>query len=205
MNEILLNIADIRHESKVNGPGSRSVVWVQGCTIGCLGCYNVHMQPHKPVKLLDPQELGRQLAEINGTVGITISGGEPFQQAQGCAILAETTRKAGKSVMVFTGYPLEDLQNSTDNSVQRFLKSIDLIVAGPYIQELKCESRMWRASSNQTFHYLNQDTQADMAASESATIEVKSDGDNVLLTGFPDQEDLTWFDKVCGNQREIPA
>ena len=147
----------------------------------------------------------RQLAKLDSTVGITISGGEPFQQGQGCAILAETARKAGKSVMVFTGYPLQHLQNSTDNSVQRFLKSIDLIVAGPYIQEFKCESRMWRASTNQTVHYLNQDTQADMAASESATIEVKTDGDNILLTGFPTQEDLTWFDKACGNQREIPA
>ena len=97
MSEMLLNIADIRHRSEVNGPGLRSVVWVQGCSRRCLGCINPHTHAHEPVKLLDPQYLARKLVDITDTVGITLSGGEPFEQARGCAILAETVKAAGKS------------------------------------------------------------------------------------------------------------
>jgi len=198
MNDILLNVADIRHKSEVNGPGIRSVVWVQGCRRNCPGCINPHTHPHEPVKLLGPEELGRRLAGIEGTIGITISGGEPFEQAQACAVLAETVKKAGKSVMVFTGFPFEQLQESDEPSVKRFLNSIDLIVAGPYIKELKCESRLWRASSNQTVRFLTGSAQAETKADlpESPTVEIKTDGDKISFTGFPDHEDLTWFDKL---------
>ncbi len=198
MNEILLNVADVRHESQVNGPGLRSVVWVQGCRRKCPDCINPHTHPHKPVKLLDPKELGRQLVQVRGTIGISISGGEPFEQAQACALLAEEVKAAGKSVMVFTGFPFEQLRESNDPAVQRFLKTIDLIVAGPYIQELKCQSKLWRASSNQTVHFLtnNGEIQAQAHSPESPTMEIRTNGNRISFTGLPDQEDLTWFDTI---------
>ena len=198
MSEILLNVADVRHRSEANGPGVRSVVWVQGCSRYCPGCFNPHMHPHKAVKLLDPQELGDQLSAITETIGITISGGEPFEQAAACAVLAETVRTAGKTVMVFSGCPFEQLKASAEPAIQRFLRSIDLIVAGPYIQELACESKLWRASSNQTVHFLNGNGE-DIDQSETPevpVIEVKADGDSLSYTGFPNQEDLTWFDQL---------
>jgi len=198
MTDILLNIADVRHKSHVNGPGIRSVVWVQGCSRQCPGCFNPHTHPHKPVKLLNPAELGYRLADIKDTIGITISGGEPFQQAEACTILAETAKAAGKSVMVFTGFPFEELKKSPEPWIQRFLKAIGLIVAGPYIQELKCESKLWRASRNQTVHFLNGNAEETIEgeASEGPVIEIKADGDCFSYTGFPDQEDLTWFDQL---------
>lgn len=203
MNDILLNVADIRHKSEVNGPGTRSVVWVQGCRRNCPGCINPHTQPHKPVKLLDPEELGRQLADVEDTIGITLSGGEPFEQAQACAVLAETVKKTGKSVMVFTGFPFEQLQQSDEPSVKRFLGSIDLIVAGPYIQQLKCQSRLWRASSNQTVHFLTNSAQTEANLPESPTIEIKTDGDRLSFTGFPDREDLTWLDELGKTTEQV--
>jgi len=174
------------------------VVWVQGCSRNCPGCINPHTHAHKPVKLLDPEHLGHRLADIKDTVGITLSGGEPFEQAQACAILAETVKAAGKSVMVFTGFPFEQLRQSTEPSVQRFLKAVDLIIAGPFVQELKCESRFWRSSSNQTIHFLNGDMENIVKSEtpEEAVIEVKTDGHNLSYTGFPDPEDLTWFDQL---------
>jgi anaerobic ribonucleoside-triphosphate reductase activating protein len=195
MSEILLNVADVRHRSQVNGPGLRSVVWVQGCSRKCPGCINPHTHAHKPVKLLDPEELGHRLANIRDTIGLTFSGGEPFEQAQACAVLAETVKATGKSVMVFTGFPFEELKQSTEPSVQRFLKTIDLIIAGPFVQELKCESKLWRASSNQTVHFLTEDI-VESEQSEEPVIEVKADGDSFSYTGFPNQEDLTWFDQL---------
>ncbi|MHB9071261.1 MAG: 4Fe-4S single cluster domain-containing protein [Sedimentisphaerales bacterium] len=194
MSNILLNTADIRHRSEVNGPGLRSVVWVQGCQRKCPGCINPHTHEHKIVKLLDPKEL----AQIKNTIGITISGGEPFEQAAGCAILAETVKKYGKSVMVFSGFPYEQLKDSTVPEVKSFLYSIDILVAGPYIQELKCESRLWRASSNQTVHFLNSYIRPENIDNEDdPVIEISTDGQIMSYTGFPELEDLTLFDHMA--------
>lgn len=196
MSEILLNVADVRHHSEVNGPGVRSVVWVQGCRRNCPGCINPHTHPHEPLKLLEPTHLGRQLAAIKDTVGVTLSGGEPFEQAEACALLAETVRNAGKTVMVFTGFPFEELKRSREPAVQRLLCSIDLIVAGPYIEALKCDSKMWRASSNQTVHFLSGSDIAEDALPLTPLVEITADGNTLSYTGFPDQEDLTWFDRL---------
>jgi len=195
MSEILLNVADVRHHSEVNGPGVRSVVWVQGCRRDCPGCINPHTHPHEPVKLLEPRQLGRQLAAIDDTVGVTLSGGEPFEQARACALLAETVRNVGKTVMVFTGFPFDELRESREQAVQRLLRATDLIVAGPYIQELRCDSKMWRASSNQTVHFLSGGIAED-ALAQAPAIEITADGNTLSYTGFPDQEDLTWFDQL---------
>jgi anaerobic ribonucleoside-triphosphate reductase activating protein len=192
MNDIVLNVADICNKSEVNGPGIRSVIWVQGCRRKCPGCINPHTHEHKAVKLLDPEELGKKLAQIKGTIGITISGGEPFEQAEGCAILAETIKQYGKSVMVFSGFPFEQLKDSELSEVKRFLCNIDLLVAGPYIRELGCESRLWRASSNQTVHFLNPDLKPDDTGYENdPVIEISTDGQTMSYTGFPELEDLT--------------
>jgi anaerobic ribonucleoside-triphosphate reductase activating protein len=203
MSNILLNTADIRHKSQVNGPGLRSVVWVQGCRRKCPGCINPHTHEHKIVKLLDPEELGKELAQIKDTIGITFSGGEPFEQAAGCAILAETVKKYSKSVMVFTGFTYEQLKESEIPEVKRFLSSIDLLIAGPYIQELKCESRLWRASSNQTAHFLNPDIKPENIDNEGdPVIEISTDGQTLSYTGFPELEDLTLFDQMKNSKSE---
>jgi anaerobic ribonucleoside-triphosphate reductase activating protein len=197
MNNILLNIADICNKSEVNGPGLRSVIWVQGCRRNCPGCINPHTHEHKAVKLLDPKELGNHLAQISDTIGITISGGEPFEQAEGCAVLAEVVKKHGKSVMVFSGFDFEQIKDSEITGIKRFLGNIDLLVAGPYIQELKCESRLWRASSNQTVHFLNPDLKSDATDHQSSNVvEIATDGKSMSYTGFPELEDLTWFDNM---------
>jgi anaerobic ribonucleoside-triphosphate reductase activating protein len=128
-------------------------------------------------------------------VGVSLSGGEPFEQARACALLAETVRNVGKTVMVFTGFPFEELKESAEPAVQRFLRAIDLIVAGPYMKELKCDSKMWRASSNQTVHFLSGDIAED-ALAQAPAIEITADGNTLSYTGFPDQEDLAWFDQL---------
>ena len=148
------------------------------------------------MRLLDPKRLGQQLVEAEDTVGVTISGGEPFEQAAACVILAETVKHAGKTVMVFTGFPFEELKDTREPAVQRFLRTVDLIVAGPYVRELKCESKMWRASSNQTVHFLNGSSILEDELMEAPVMEIKADGNTFSYTGFPDSEDLTWFDQL---------
>lgn len=193
--DILLNVNDIKHRSRVNGPGLRSVIWVQGCSMRCPGCFNSQTHDHKPCKLLDPEELAIKLSNIPDTVGITISGGEPFEQSHACSVLAQTAQKHGKSVMIFTGFPFKQLERATEDSVIRLLNATDLIVAGPYVQELKCHSKFWRASSNQTVHFLNHNKNQHNYQ-DSPVIEISTDGNILSYTGFPEPEDLTLFDQL---------
>ena len=183
--EVLLNIANICHLSKVNGPGIRSVVWVQGCRRNCPGCINPHTHPHKAVKLLDPVELGKQLCQIEQTNGITFSGGEPFEQAKACSILAETVKSHGKTVMVFTGFSFDQIITCQNTDIRHFLNYIDLVVAGPYIQELACESRLWQASSNQTVHFLTPNLSCFLPWQDIEVFEVNTSGNKLMFTGFP--------------------
>ena len=80
--ELLLNVASTMARSRANGPGIRAVVWVQGCTIGCSGCYNEFTHPHKIESLYTPSEVAKWILSIDGIDGVTFSGGEPFEQAK---------------------------------------------------------------------------------------------------------------------------
>lgn len=195
MANVLLNIADIQTRSRVNGPGIRTVVWVQGCTLNCPGCFNTHTHPHEPVTLLDPVQLGRDLLDFADCEGITISGGEPFQQAEACALLARTAQDAGRSVMVFSGYTHEYLCAAADPHVRGFLSRIDLLVAGPYVEQLKTDGRGWVASSNQRVVPLSDryDREAIAGAPDSPVVEFKAGSSGISVTGFPEAQDLRWI------------
>ena len=189
MTDILLNVAAICPRSKVNGPGRRSVVWVQGCSKRCPGCFNPQTHTHRIVRLVDPDQLGRDLLTLPDTDGLTFSGGEPFEQAAAAAVLAGWFHRAGRSVMVFTGHTLEDLRRSEVPAVHEFLSQIDLLVAGPFVRELKTDGRGWLASSNQQLHYLTDRLKGPVAV-DDPVIEMVCDGESLAFTGFPDEADL---------------
>lgn len=201
MSRILLNVADIRPRSRVNGPGVRSVVWVQGCSLRCPGCFNAHTHPHEPRQLFEPQALAKRLLLLPDTSGITISGGEPFEQAEACAICAETIRAAGRTVMVFSGHTLEALRAPDCRAIGRFLAAIDLLVAGPYVERLKTDGRQWRASANQTLHWLT-DRMAlppEQMHVDQPVVEVAVEGLHLHSTGFPDTTDRYWLEELLAS------
>lgn len=198
MNKIFLNCAHIAASSLVNGPGNRCVVWVQGCSRKCPGCFNPHTHDHTPVKLIDPAILGNRLAQLENIAGLTISGGEPFEQAQGCSVLARTFRRTGISVMVFTGWTLKELKLSHNRYVQEFLDTIDILVAGPYIESLACMPKLWRASSNQILYCLTEQgtRQLHQTAGEPAAVQIRTDGSLADMSGFADEKDRMWFKDI---------
>ena len=69
--------------------------------------------------------------------GVTFSGGEPFQQAQALARLAQFVRQSGLTVVAFTGYTVEFLQHSEAASIgaRELFAECDLVIDGPYRQE----------------------------------------------------------------------
>ncbi|MDO8301875.1 MAG: 4Fe-4S single cluster domain-containing protein [Sedimentisphaerales bacterium] len=198
MNEIFLNCAHIATSSLVNGPGNRCVVWVQGCSRKCPGCFNPHTHAHTPVRLIDPVILGNRLIQLENITGLTISGGEPFEQAQGCSKLARTFRSTEKSIMVFTGCTLKELQLSHNRHIQEFLAAIDILVAGPYIESLACTPTLWRASSNQILHCLTDlgTRQVQQTTREPADVQIRTDGALADISGFADEKDRRWFNEI---------
>jgi anaerobic ribonucleoside-triphosphate reductase activating protein len=199
--EVLLNVARVLPRSRVNGPGVRAVVWVQGCTIGCPGCFNPHTHPHAARRLFHPVELAERLTQAADVEGITLSGGEPFEQAEACARLAEHVQERRRSVVVFSGYTLEYLQRSALPSVHRLLEQIDLLIAGPYVERQATNGRGWLGSANQKLHFLtDRYTPADVDTSaEHPVVEAHIDGGQIAWSGFPDAQDNRWFEQLAQN------
>lgn len=140
--------------TKAEGPGNRSCIWVQGCPIRCNGCFNQEMWSEDGGFEIDPDSLFQTIISESELEGITILGGEPFAQAAPLAQLAKKIKKAGLSVIVFTGYTLEYLKSLDSTTVSALLSSTDILIDGPFVQEKTDLSRPWVGSSNQRYHFL---------------------------------------------------
>ncbi len=200
--DIRLNVAAVARSSRVNGPGLRAVVWVQGCTIGCPECFNPETHAHAPRRLVEPGALAGELCAAPGLDGITLSGGEPFEQAAACARVAEIVRARGLSVMVFTGYPYGLLTTTENAEVQRFLGAIDLLVSGPWVRARAIAPVSWRASANQEFRVLTDRGRLALAEpSRAPCVEASSDGRTVSWSGFPEAEDIAFLERASRGKR----
>lgn len=139
-------------DSIVDGPGLRYSVFVQGCTHCCPGCHNPESQPHRGGTVTSIADLIDRI-EANGLVhDVTLSGGEPFEQAKACAELAEALKAKGYGVWAYTGYLYEDLlarAEAGDDTIARLLAAIDVLVDGPFVEALQSYTLTWRGSSNQ--------------------------------------------------------
>jgi anaerobic ribonucleoside-triphosphate reductase activating protein len=144
----VLNLAGFLPRSEVNGPGSRAVVWVQGCPIRCRGCFNETSWPFSPANLITVDELASRITSLPDIDGVTFSGGEPFAQAGPLARLGDRIKEAGLTLVTYTGFTPDQLARGRCPSRDHLLSITDLLIAGPYIAGLACTDP-YRGSSNQ--------------------------------------------------------
>jgi anaerobic ribonucleoside-triphosphate reductase activating protein len=144
----MLNLAGFLARSAVNGPGTRAVVWVQGCPLRCKGCFNEQFQSFSPAQMTDIGILADRILSVSGIHGVTFSGGEPFAQAGPLAELGRILRDAGMSIVTYSGYTCEQLGTGTDPDWPALLAVTDLLVAGPYREGLG-SSQSLAGSGNQ--------------------------------------------------------
>ena len=108
-----MRLHSILHGSRANGPSLRSVVWFQGCSIGCKGCQNPATHSFSGGLEIEPEDLAYQIVResADGTDGITISGGEPLHQAVSLYRFLSMIRaiRPNWSLGMFTGYTLTEL------------------------------------------------------------------------------------------------
>lgn len=182
-----INLHDFLARSTENGPGLRAVIWVQGCPLACPGCFNPATHNTDIRQLVSVEELAAKILAIPDIEGITISGGEPFLQAEALAEFGRRMHKADLGVLVFSGFSYEQLSQSDDPAWKALLEACDLLIAGPFVQEL-AGSMALRGSSNQTLHYLSERYRKLQTQLEQTTnsVEILIDKNGqILVTGFP--------------------
>ncbi len=146
-----LRLAGIVPESTVDGPGLRMVLFAQGCLHHCAGCHNPQTHSLYGGQFYSIEELLNLYQQNPLLAGVSISGGEPFLQAQGWAIFAQKIQALGATVFTYTGWRYEELSaiGRKNKAVQGLLDFSDWLVDGPFIESRKTLVLPYRGSSNQ--------------------------------------------------------
>lgn len=138
-------------DSIVDGPGLRYVVFVQGCSHNCRGCHNPETHDYDGGREVTVEDLATEMLQNPLCDGLTLSGGEPFDQAWESSMLASRAKMAGKTVWTYTGYSWETIQRRARCSVvwSLLLSHTDVLVEGPFVESLKSYDAKFRGSTNQ--------------------------------------------------------
>ena len=179
-----IRIHKILTGSSANGPGIRNAVWFQGCTLNCPGCFNLPTHDPKGGKSISAEELCGQLLSPNAPCdGITVSGGEPFQQPEGLLALLKSLRERNAPpVLVFSGYTYAQLL--ADPSRRACLPFMDALICGPYDKNAPPAYDRFCSSANQELYILSDRLKKENFAGLPLS-EVIIDGDgNAIISGI---------------------
>lgn len=163
--------------SRANGPGARFVVWMQGCTLGCAGCFNPTTHDAAGGREVSIDELAEQM-RLSGSEGLSLSGGEPLQQASASAALLDAARALGMSTLAFSGYTIDEIRGLPGGP--EVLARLDVLVDGRYVASERLATGL-RGSENQHIQVLTQRySLADVEATPVAEIRIGKTGEMVL-------------------------
>lgn len=169
----------VEPKSRANGPGSRFVVWMQGCTLGCAGCFNPTTHDARGGREVTVEDLAAQM-KASGSEGLSLSGGEPLQQAAASVALLDAARALGMSTLAFSGYSIDEIRALPDGP--EVLARLDVLIDGRYVASERLASGL-RGSANQRVQLLtDRYTLADVEATPVAEIRIGKAGE-IVLTG----------------------
>jgi len=194
-----LKIHNFLPSSYANGPGRRAVVWVQGCSLKCPGCYNPDTHNPEGGFTISVSELYNKIVSLKDSIeGITISGGEPLEQPEALAELVQKIRETTNfSIIVFTGYEWNELENIlnyseektnpkptlTPNMLRKVINSIDILIAGRFDFKQKI-GRHLLGSANKTIRFFtNRYNLKDFDNVPESEIVITADG-KVVISGI---------------------
>jgi anaerobic ribonucleoside-triphosphate reductase activating protein len=166
--------------SRANGPGARFVVWLQGCTLGCAGCFNPNTHDPGGGRAIALDELIGELGRARNIEGLSLSGGEPLQQPEVAVALLDAARALGLSTLAFSGYTLDEIRALPGGPA--VLDRLDVLIDGRYVARERLATGL-RGSANQRIQLLTpRYSRADVEATPVAEIRIGPTGD-VILTG----------------------
>lgn len=145
-----MRYGQIREYDVANGKGIRCSIFVTGCTRNCKNCFNKDYQDFNAGKLWTDKETDTIISYLSEEVvdGLTILGGEPFENSEDLAgIIAKIKENTDKDIWIYSGFTYENIIK--DESRKKLLELCDILVDGPFIEELKNLRLKFRGSSNQ--------------------------------------------------------
>ena len=158
-----MNYINISKTDIANGEGVRCVLWVSGCNVHCKGCHNPETWDFNAGRTFGPEAMEELISALKKpwVKGLTISGGNPldYENLPDVYNICKTVRELcpDKDIWLYSGYELK--AHDFDNSVNigwsnalltnYILAMCDVVVDGPYMEELRDISLRFRGSSNQ--------------------------------------------------------
>ena len=142
----MIRVLDIIEDTMVDGPGFRTSIYCAGCSHRCPGCHNPQSWSFDQGREMTTAEL-MKIIMADPFANVTFSGGDPMYQAAGFAELAQAIRQqSNKDIWCFTGFVYESLIHEDQRAL---LEQIDVLVDGPFVEELRDPDLLFRGSSNQ--------------------------------------------------------
>ena len=176
------------------GPGERVCLWTQGCGKNCPGCVSPELQ-YKQGTEVDNKKLAQimtQIAQKGGCTGLTVSGGDPFEQSAALLELLQCVRAAFDDILVYTGYRLEEiLAGCAGEAGMQCLQYIDVLIDGRYEKKKNTPDCVLRGSSNQIIHYLTEGKRTSYAEymKKGRIVESFVHEDKTIITGILNEEE----------------
>lgn len=192
-----INVAAMVRETKFLGPGVRAVLWVRGCFHHCKGCFSPEWQSVQQENYQFYQSVAEELLIQNpNVVGISLSGGDPFLQAESLTkMLRFAKSKRDFNVLSYTGYTLNELQNEVVHGANELLAEIDILIDGKYIEELNTDVGLY-GSTNQKVHYLTRKIEPIDFGNLPRKVEIRVNREEAFLVGVPGKQISTRFAPV---------
>jgi len=150
-------VARILYPIEVLGPGKRIGIWMCGCKHRCKGCSNPELWEFDDKYRISVNEVFQilyGLSRKHQVDGFTITGGDPFEQAEELSELVEKLKLISSDILVYTGYTLKELEEKNNQSVNNVIQNIAVLIDGRYIEERNTNAIL-RGSDNQQILILN--------------------------------------------------
>ncbi|WP_326953447.1 4Fe-4S single cluster domain-containing protein [Amycolatopsis sp. NBC_01286] len=202
----MLRVNRVHHPVTALGPGTRLGIWLQGCPLACPGCMSRDTwDPNggTDVPIAELVALWRR-AVAAGADGLTVSGGEPLEQAEPLARFLDEARAVGgdqePDFLLYTGFELDEL----DVTRRAVLARADAVVTGRYQVALPT-GLLWRGSANQQLIPLT-DLGRDRYAAytdfvvDHPPIQIAVDDERLFVIGVPPPGALPRLERALRDQ-----
>lgn len=148
-----IEVAGQINESLSNGPGLRYVLFLQGCPHHCVGCHNKHTWQKGMGKYVSIKSIIENIKENPLIKGVTISGGEPFEQSLALyELIRLIKKKTNLNILIYTGYTLKELINKDDIHINSILTLIDILIDGKFEINNMDGAKKYTGSKNQNIY-----------------------------------------------------
>ena len=183
-----MNIHNYIETSKANGPGCRFVIWTQGCSIRCDGCFNPSTHEFSTNKEVKTSEIVDLILSCDNIEGITISGGEPLDQFEEVLqLVKEVKKKTNLSIVIYSGYESTEILGTFPK--KKIIDYIDVLISGKF--KKNNVSKLGNiGSANQKHIFITDRYNINDFMSLNCIEYLVSDDGTIHKTGFPTQRVL---------------